>query len=173
MKAPTDLHPDDRAARVAICEELIALRRRAGLSQEQAGARIGMAQAQLSWHEQRTNNATIAVFQARARGLGRRLDLRVPGADVPPEWMRPDDPAAADTWDQEVLTASLITARHGLRVMQRVMAERIGVSNQAISRIETTPAGVLMLATAQRYCRVLGLPLGIALVELELSEVPA
>jgi transcriptional regulator with XRE-family HTH domain len=169
MRTPSDLHPDDRAARLALRGMLIDRREQEyGFTLQQLADQIGTHRATVRAMEA-GESWQVATVQRWVRALGWRLALR-------PDWLtdeadplaalRPADPQRADTWDRGVLVETLIDARTDLGVTQATLAERLGVTNQAVSFLELGGGTGLMLASAQRYCRALGGSLWIGVEDL-------
>ncbi|MCG5464185.1 helix-turn-helix domain-containing protein [Micromonospora sp. MED01] len=160
MLTPTDLHPDDRAARINLRNLLVNIRRDADISQARLGARIGASQTVIAGFE-RGEPSRISVARRIAAGLGHRLLLLpadVPGGpyDDPTETLfRPADPEAALVWDQRQLMANLVAARQACGFRQADVAAALGKTENVISEFERSK-GIPLFGTCQRYCRTLG-----------------
>lgn len=159
MKTVSDLHPDDRAARLELRDMLIQRRQQEyGFTLQQLADQVGTHRATVRAMEA-GESWQVATLQRWTRALDWRLTLRPEGlgddgAD-PLAALRPGDPVRADAWDRGVLAEVLIDARTALGVTQAALAVRLGITSQAVSFLERAAGEGLMLATAQRYCRAL------------------
>lgn len=160
MRAPEDLHPDDRDVRIGLRDALVERRQRLGLSQHRLAERLGVAQATVAYLENR-ETWRLASVQRWARGLRWRLVLRLenlPGADDEPATVfRPTDPDRADLWDQAAIVEQMSAARAALGVTKTELGRRLGTNEQAVAHVERLDNGPgLMFITPQRHCRALG-----------------
>lgn len=157
MRAPEDLHPDDRHVRINLRDMLIQRRIDLGLTQTDLGRRIGASKQGVGFIE-RNETWRLVNIQRIARGLGWRLALEPEGLPTDPlagiGGFRPAGPDRADRWDQQALIAALIYARTALGLSQAAVGERLGIGMRSVSAFENAEA--LMFITPQRYCRALG-----------------
>jgi transcriptional regulator with XRE-family HTH domain len=162
MRAPEDLHPDDRAHRLVLRDLIVDARRVANLSQARLAARVGVAQSAIASFEAHETQH-LNKYRLIAHHLGLRV-LAYP--DGLPGGPYDDDPAlvafrptsdfaAAAAWDQQQLMGSLGAARRGCGLTQAQVAVLFGSTENAVGEFERTRHGV-MLGTVQRYCRNLG-----------------
>lgn len=160
MLAPTDLHPDDREARINLRDTLVTIRYSAGISQARLAERIGAGQSVVAGFELR-EPMRISVTRRIAAGLGHRLVAYpdgIPGGpyDDPDVLLfRPADPAAAQVWDQRQLMTNLVAARQACGLTQAELGAVLGKTEAVISEFERQK-GAPLFATCQRYCRALG-----------------
>ncbi|WP_328344873.1 helix-turn-helix transcriptional regulator [Micromonospora sp. NBC_00421] len=161
MRAPDDLHPDDHAHRLGLRDLIVDARRVEGISQARLAARAGIAQSAIASFETR-DTQHLNKYRLIAHHLGLRV-LAYPDGLPGGPYDDPDlllfrpasDFAAANAWDQKQLVASLGSARRAAGLTQAQMAARLGSTENAVGEFERTRHG-LMVATVQRYCRVLG-----------------
>lgn len=165
MSRAADLHPDDRAARLHLRDQLAQARRDRGLSQRDLAAHLGIGQGAIGDTEtSRTANMVAANAQHRARVLAHRLTFHIDRLAVPA------DPAAAtlhhlatnattDTAEDEhhlaATTAHLYAIRRWTGMTGKDFARRIAADETAVNTFERhvrTP----LLGTIQRYTRGLG-----------------
>lgn len=161
-RTPTDLHPDDLAARDRLAVQLRALRVDAGLTQKQLGERLGVTKDNVSMAEL-AREWRVASVQQRARALGYRLTLTIEGLTVPDDGdllaavyaaQRPTDPAAADRLLLRTVVNDLARIRRH-RMAAEFMGRLMRRSESSVFLFERQPDGVL-LVTAQRFTRALG-----------------
>lgn len=158
MRAPVDLHPDDRAARLALRDELIKARQAQHLTQADVARRLGVRENTIgalelgeSWRMSRIQRLAWA---ARRRIVFRVADLDgafTEGIDL----FRPADAEKADVWDQAALIDDMVSARIAARVTQIELGRRLGIAGKVVSTIERHKSGLLLI-TPQRYLRALG-----------------
>ncbi|MFG1846723.1 helix-turn-helix domain-containing protein [Micromonospora carbonacea] len=160
MRAPTDLHPDDREARLALRALLITARKEAGHSQASLAAILGCTQTAVARYE-------LGEFQRinPARRIAHHLGLRivmfpdgVPGGPYDDPAMlafRPAEFTAASVWDQQHLMSGLVTARRACGHTQASLARLLGTTENALGEFERSPH-VPLFGSVQRYCRPLG-----------------
>lgn len=173
MRAPQDLHPDDRAHRLALRDLIVDARRAAGFSQARLAAHVGVTQSAIAFFETRDTQ-----HLNKYRLVAHHLNLRVltypdglPGGPYDDPALlafRPTDFPAAAAWDQQQLMGSLGAARRACGLTQAQVAAQLGSTENAVSEFERTRHG-LMLGTVQRYCRVLGGFLWLGVESLELA----
>ena len=166
MRAPVDLHPDDRAARLALRDLLIDRRLEQKLTQDELATRMGVTKQAVSLLES-SDPRVIHATQRWSRPLNCRLTFDLVGLPVDPnangvDAFRPTDPGRADLWDQRALAMALRYAREELGLSQKVIGRRLGGDDKNVRQIELQRYG-LIFTTPQRYARVLGgrLDLGI------------
>lgn len=178
MRAPADLHPDDRTARLQLRDLLVSWRHEVDISQAALATRIGGKQSAVARFETRE---PLRITPARriAHGLGLRLVMYpdgVPGGPFDDPTVlpfRPTDFEAAAAWDQRQLMPALSAARHARGHTQKSLAAVLGTTEDALSEFERTTHG-LLFASVQRYCRALDGFLWLGVESLDVAgAVPA
>lgn len=176
MRAPTDLHPDDRAYRVGLRNLLTGRRHELGVSQAALAKRIGVSQYVVASAEVGQPHR-VNASQRHARGLDLRVIAYpegVPGYhdnDAALDLLRPSDSDDADRWDRQRLLAALVSARRAAGITQAVLAGRLGIAVNVLGRFERTAEAGLMWATCQRYCRASGGELWIGVEPIEQNTI--
>lgn len=178
MKAPNDLHPEDRAARIELRDILVERRQARGLSQSQLAALVGVSQSAIA-HTETGQPWRIRPTQRIAFELGLRIlyyPADLPGGpydDPTMDVFRPTDLDRANQWDQDRLLSAMVSARRACGISQARLAAQLGLSENGLGNFERTTATGLMFATVQRYCRGLDGFLAIEVDELAVLEVAA
>ncbi|MEU7972190.1 helix-turn-helix transcriptional regulator [Micromonospora sp. NPDC049089] len=178
MTPVTDLHPDDLAARLSLRALLVERRHERGLSQARLAKAMGLSQTAIA-HVEKGTNWHLLVLQRYAHAVNLRIvaypdalpgvgTIHDPTADV----FRPSDPERAHRWDQANLIGNLGAARRAVGLTQAVVAERLDLTERAVSNYEHTKTGVVLISP-QRYCRALGGALAIEVEDLAALEVAA
>lgn len=157
----TDLDGRDRAARAALAPALRARREQLGLSQRAVAAPSGHDAAMVRRLERLGGDqARATTFMWWARAVGWRLRLEPVG--FPDLTGRPGGVFAAmratldgdgdDVWQVAALTGELAAIRVACGVKHDQLAALFGLTDQAISDIERSPAASA-LVLLQRHAR--------------------
>lgn len=164
MRTPPDLHPDDPATRYGLRDMLVDTRHNYGMTQRDLAERLGRYKSTVATME-RDSHWRVSTVQRWAHALGLRLLLTpaVTGINDDLFLLRPADPDAAMAFDRRAFIESLADARRAVRMTQRILAERLGITENGVGEIEKERD--VLLSTAQRYCRALGTSLSIDLEE--------
>jgi transcriptional regulator with XRE-family HTH domain len=185
-----DLDDRDRFNRLALRAALRGDREAAGVSQRTLAARLGTDQPGVGRYE-RTDQWRITTVLRWARALDRRVVLRpvgFPAATRPMYWGKNTDiegalhailrsvtgaGEASDEWTVAKLQSELAGIRAACGISQLRLADRIGVSEQALSQFERGGNGTRVVV-AQRYARGVALCARLPLAHLSLTlEQPA
>lgn len=169
MTAATDVRRYDIAtadldARIALRDQLRAIRVDAGVERKPVAARLGFSARALYAIETRTN-WRIATVQQWSRALGYRFHVDLDGLAPSDEdgnvyaalyrSMKPAAPEDQDELAREVLVNSLTRIRKWNGLTAQVMADRLGISPTGVLLWEQGAPG-LSLAPCQRVARALG-----------------
>ncbi|MFF0821196.1 helix-turn-helix domain-containing protein [Micromonospora haikouensis] len=160
MRAPTDLHPDDRKARLALRDLLVSYRNEAGYSQACLARQVGVSQAAIARFEVREPLRITPAWRI-ADALGMRLVMYPDGLPGGPydsadlDVLRPSDPASAAVWDRRQLKESLAAARRACGHTQASLARLLDTTENALGEFERATDS-LLFGSPQRYCRALG-----------------
>jgi transcriptional regulator with XRE-family HTH domain len=176
----TDLHPDDAKTRRQLTRTLIGLRHQQGWTQQQLGTRIGLKQSAVGEFERRANPRHVnaqrypAVYGMRL--VAEPVGLPAASADDPAPHVLAAQATAAQgsqRWhlERRWIIAVLRAIREGAGVTQRQLAAVIGCAQSAIPYFESCPA-LMLLSTAQRYTRGLGIALNLPNAHLDLRLEP-
>lgn len=169
MRTPPDLHPDDIATREGLRDMLVDARRHYGMTQRDLASRLGRTPPTIGWMEVHFH-WRVSTVQRWAHAVGLRL-LLIPAIidscsrQINDDLflLRPADPDAAMAFDRRAFIESLADARRTMRVTQRILGERMGITENGVAEIEKERD--VLLVNAQRYCRALGTSLVIDLEE--------
>lgn len=163
-----DLHPGDFTARDHIRWQLREIRRRGGITQRELGDRLGVDQSNIRRLERAgvlQSRTSSVVRWARALGHELKLEPALLPAPIPlrrPSRSRDADEMlailvhsaglAGDDWRAARLVADLTGIRIAAGVTQQRLADRLGLSLQAISYLEASTVDNAIVVL-QRYAR--------------------
>lgn len=180
-----DLDDRDRFNRLALRAELRDTREAESVSQRALAARLGIDQPGVGRYEC-TDQWRVTTVLRWARALNRRVILRpvgFPAATRSMYWGKNTDIEGAlhailgsvtgsgntgDDWTVAKLQSELAGIRGACGISQLRLADRIGVSEQALSQFEGGENGTSVVV-AQRYARGLALCARLPLAYLSLT----
>ena len=161
-----DLDERDYQVRIALRAELRALREQQGLSQHALGERMSMDGAGVRRLErQGVDQSRASTVMRWAHALGRTLVMEPVGFPRPARFVRPSKANEVDLllsailpgltgaeWDVARLIEKLAGIRIACYVSQLRLADRLNVTEQAVSFFETSAADTA-LVMLQRHAR--------------------
>lgn len=163
MRAPTDLHPADRANRDQLASQLRQIRVNLGISGAHLGTMLGYTHKSSVGAMERRRSWEIRTLQAWARALHHQFTLTITGLAVPRDGdplnaiyanQQPSAPAAIDRLLLRRTVNDLARIRRSRMSAER-LASLIGCTEEVVCWSESNPDGA-RLASVQRVARALG-----------------